>query len=243
MRSCSPLAGGQRRGCGSGHPVGAGSWAALRGPLAGPVLPTQRKVAAVGPSAPPTGHHDSCVALMTSYLLSGSHLGSQAPGEGRQDRPADWDSWGSSCLGAPATKPPENLQGLTALSEGACWAERWAPARWTLQPPCVHGRRGRETDCLGQWDGVQDQGTALRWHHCTDCMSPAGLKRVLSHPLAAAAAVVAVGQHERVRHTLIHGAWMEGNRHFPWDACSSKTNNNLKEKSEVKPKLDLNGQK
>lgn len=177
----------------------------------------------MGPFDRPTGHHDSCAVLMTSFPLSGSSQGNRVPGVGPQDHPADWGSSESSCLGAPATYLPEDPQGLTASSEGACWAERWA----LLHPAFAHDQRERGTDCLGQVDGDQGQGTARC--RCTDCTSPAVLKRVQGHLLAVAVAAVVVVHHGRAHCTPPHAVLMEGNP-LPQDACNSTNDKRYREK-------------
>lgn len=221
VMSCSPWGGAWRLGwtpveCGSAHPEGAGSWTVLNEAWVGQVL-LDHKVAAAGPSDHPTGHHDSCAALMTSSPLSGSCQGNQVPGVGPQDHPAGSGSFDSSCLVVPATYLPEDPQGLSASSEGAYWAERWA----LLLPAFVLDQRERGTDCLGQGGGGQSQGRAHC--HCTDCKSPAVLKRVQRHLLAVAVAAVVVVLHGMAHCTQSHDVLMEGIR-LPQDACNSAHN-------------------
>lgn len=165
----------------------------------------------MGPSDRPTGHHDSLGVQMISFPLSGSCLGNQVPEVGPQGHLADQGNSDSSFLVVLATSLLEDLQGLTASSEGACWAEYWA---LTL-PAYVHGQRERGTDCLGQVDGDQHQG--MGHHRCTDCRFPVVLKRVLRHLLAVAAAVV---RHGRAHCTLPRDVLMEG-KHLPQDVCNS----------------------
>lgn len=203
--------------CGSAHPEGTGSWTA---PNEASVARARldRMGAAVGPLDPPTGHRDSCAVLMTSPL-SGSCQGNRALGLGPQGRPAGWGSSDSSCLAAPATYLPEDRRGPAASSGGACWAERWEPPL----PACVRGQTERETDCPGREDG--DQRRERVHSRCTDCMTPAALKR-LPEPLlvvvvvVAAAVVVVVVHHGRAHCTPTRAVLMEDNR-LPQDVCNS----------------------
>lgn len=218
--SCSPWGGAWRPGwtpveCGSARPVASGSWTGLNEAWVGRVL-LDRKEAAVGPSERPTGRRDSYAVLMTSSPLSGSCQGIQVPEVGPQGHPADWGSSDSSCLAVPATYHPEAPLGLTASSEGACWAGHWA----LLPPAFVHAQRGKGTDCLGPVDGDQSRGRVRC--QCTDCKSPAVLKRGLRHLLVAAVAgtEVAAVHHGRAHCTLLHDALTEGTP-LPQDACNS----------------------
>ncbi len=133
---------------------------------------------------------------------------------GPQGHLAGSGSFDSSFLAVPATYLPEDPQGLSASSEGAYWAERWA----LLLPAFVHDQRERGTDCLGQGDGGQSQGRAHC--HCTDCTSPAVLKRVQRHLLAVVAAAEVVVLHGRAHCTQSHDVLMEGNP-LPQDAYNS----------------------
>lgn len=216
--SCSPWGGAWRLGwtpveCGSARPEGAGSWTVLNEAWVGQALLDHRE-AAVGPSGHPTGRRDSCAVLMTSSPLSGSSRGNRVPGAGPQGRLAGWGSSDSSCLAVLATCLPEDPQALTASSEGACWAGRWVPP----PPASAHGQRGRGTDCLGQVDG--DQSRSRAHCRCTDCTTPAVLKRVQRRLLAVAAAAVVVVHQGKARCTPSHDVLMEGN-HLPQDACNS----------------------
>lgn len=198
--------------CGSAHPAGAGSLTVLNEESVGQVL-LDHKEAAAGPFDPPTGHHDSCAVLMTSSPPGGSCQGNQVPGVGPQGHPAGWGSSDSSSLAVPATYLPEGPRGLTASSEGAWWAERWALSL----PASDHDQRERGTDCLGQVDDDQSLGRAHC--RCTDCTTPAVQKRVQRQLLAVAVAVVAV-HHGRAHCTLSHDVLLEGNP-LPQDACNS----------------------
>lgn len=212
--SCYPWGGAWRRGwtpveCGSAPPEGTGRWTVPGVALAGRARLDHKK-AAEGPSDHPTGHRDSCAALTTSSPQSGSYQGNRVPGVGR---PADRGSSDSSCLVAPATYLPEDPRGQAASSEGACWAERWAPSN----PACVHGQMGMGTDCLGQVDADQGRGRARC--RCTDCTTLAVLKRVQGPLLAAAAVAEVVVRHGRAHCTPPHDVLMEDNP-LRQDACN-----------------------
>lgn len=105
--------------CGSAHPEGAGNWTVLSEALVGQVLLDHKEVG-VGPSAPPTGRHDSFAALMSSSPLSDLSQGNQVPGVGLQGHPAGWGNSGNSYLAVLATCLLEVHQGQTASSGVAC---------------------------------------------------------------------------------------------------------------------------